>query len=463
MANAPGSRAFIRVTRGRGSPKELDVGRPAADEILHSAVEDEPFRQPQTSRERIDMSRNRYERESLTRVLPRPRAGLRGLRTGAAWLLAMAGVFATLSPVSLAFADAAPVANAANAYVVFVDGINSCQGPWKGCNAEAGGSRLDFSGVEEYLGQQSGRKTHFVYFSYGALPAEQTKGGRYCEGWELSDGKPDCGKMGNLVSLSALPLYSSQDTHLPIPQQAVALDWLLHQLPSKATIDLMGFSLGGVISSYWAATHSPKSGLGPRIHSITLVDSPVGGVPGAEWFAGQKCMKSVQKFVCTYTYNWLQNDLFGSTVLDELRPDTGAKLLELLPKAAQFPIYVIQNSLDYLVNGTGIPFCFTNKSCAQGKVDLDLLVGRGPQVWTGVSPKHMHIATDLGGDTLCYPASKSCPKPLPGPLSLVYTGKKNGPDPFVTTFVELEFTLPGNHVAALNNPASYAWFDQAVK
>ena len=60
-----------------------------------------------------------------------------------------------------------------------------------------------------------------------------------------------------------------------------------HQIVKKdpnANINLIGYSLGGIISSYWAAEIGNTSSLKENINSITIVESPVGGIPLAGQF-----------------------------------------------------------------------------------------------------------------------------------------------------------------------------------
>jgi hypothetical protein len=345
-------------------------------------------------------------------------------------------------------------------YAVLVDGINSCSSVETGCNPLTQPAlSADFGAVEKAVVTAGVSPSHFVYFSYGALAAKLAHG-RYCQGWQGPKGQSECASNGNLLSVSAIPVYVGDDTHLPIDQQAAVLSWLLDQLPSSASIDIIGFSLGGVISSDWAATHNRLTGTGRRIHSVTLIDSPVGGIPGPAWFVSPACLRALGKSECQGIYSIFSDYLFGASVLDELRPDTGARLLKLLPRATKFPVTSIQSTLDYLVNGVPVPFCFTQKACSQKHVDLNLVVGTGSQTWKGIRPAADHVITSLGGSQLCFPKSKGCSDALAGPLSLVY--KKKGHNPILATFTRLEQVLPTNHGKALHSRLAESWIAEAV-
>ena len=164
-----------------------------------------------------------------------------------------------------------------NRYVIFLDGINSSSPPDDG----AGG----FQPIRDKLSAEGINR--FVYFSYSATHHKAEMPVGYCRGWGDDNCSSDGQNSQRLVDLYRRPVYSGDDTHLSVTDQADVLDWLIGQIVSRdatAEISLIGFSLGGVVASYWGATHGPGTPYHGHIHSIILINSPVGGIPLANVF-----------------------------------------------------------------------------------------------------------------------------------------------------------------------------------
>ncbi|MBE7471039.1 MAG: hypothetical protein DPW09_05105 [Anaerolineae bacterium] len=251
-------------------------------------------------------------------------------------------------------------------YIVFLDGIRS-----KSVTPEGNGN---FNAIQDKLTELGINDDRFVYFSYSA--ASDRVGGVYCLGW----GSRACStkKIGDLTSLSLAPIYLVEDTQLSIDRQTRVLTWLIDQIlkqDSYAEIDLVGFSLGGIIASRWASQFNNTSLHGKHIHSIVLIESPVGGIPLAGPIT-DGC--SLLDFVCKGWSAGLR-EYFGNIVLRELRlPPASTSIVDSLRQAPRnFPITSIQSTADYLVNRLNFPLC-RNLACTTSD---NALVGNGSQLW----------------------------------------------------------------------------------
>lgn len=239
-------------------------------------------------------------------------------------------------------------------YVVLLGGFNSSSGA-----DERGDLSAHFKVIEDAIvGRDPGRPglaglRRVIYFSYGAAArladaaeADRPAGQGYCAGWEAG-----CSAVapGSLVSLDRRARYERRDTHLPIDLQADALQWLLEQVrreDDRARIDLVGFSLGGIVVTRWAARYGGSPGPAAQVRSLVLLNSPVGGVVGAT------PEELVQKI--------LADRVFGPRVADELREPTTEEaqrtsIISSLPTAlAHYDVTAIEATTDYLVNGRAI-------------------------------------------------------------------------------------------------------------
>lgn len=84
------------------------------------------------------------------------------------------------------------------------------------------------------------------------------------------------------------PRYTADDVHAPLATIAEHLSALMQQMRRAGSreFDVIGFSLGGLVAAYWAATTPDRPGM-PGIeglHSLISIDSPIGGRPGG-WLA----------------------------------------------------------------------------------------------------------------------------------------------------------------------------------
>jgi pimeloyl-ACP methyl ester carboxylesterase len=166
-------------------------------------------------------------------------------------------------------------------YIVFLGGINSHSPTQTGDSSSV---KESFKDIRREL-EQSAVGSHFVYFSYGAANDQQLSI-FYCNGWgaDACTGGKDFSDIGDLKDLERTPVYTKKDTRKPIDQQVDVLEWLRGQIVQRdqnAQIDLVGFSLGGIVASRWAATRGEQSPHHNNIHSIVLLNSPVGGFPVA--------------------------------------------------------------------------------------------------------------------------------------------------------------------------------------
>ncbi len=239
-------------------------------------------------------------------------------------------------------------------YVVFLDGISSHQALAPTPNDVMS----DFRDIRAGLVRALGPSTQFIYFSYSAAGAKTT-----CAGWTGCD-------------IQSTPIYTTTDTHIAIDQQAQTLDVLLTMITAadpQSKIDLVGYSLGGIVAARWAALLGTGN-VALHVHDLILLDSPVGGFPLAgAYLAG--CGSDVR---CNA---WSQSrlpSLVGTTVLSELQLATDnatTSIVPSLPQAARnLDVTMMQSTADYLVNGTPITLCLA--SCAQSTA---VTIGLGAQ------------------------------------------------------------------------------------
>jgi len=115
-----------------------------------------------------------------------------------------------------------------------------------------------------------------------------------CDGWGQKGSA--CSASGTfarpLANLQAPPNYTngdnntSNDTGLPLHLQAQVLHWLEQQIVAAhpdAVIDVVGYSLGGIVAYDWAATYPEDMS---HIHRLLTIDSPLGGIDASAQVAG---------------------------------------------------------------------------------------------------------------------------------------------------------------------------------
>lgn len=283
--------------------------------------------------------------------------------------------------------------------VVFLGGINS-HSPTQIDDSEP--VIENFSKIRRKL-EESRRVAPVVYFSYSAA-RDDLLSIFYCNGWG-SDGCSG-GQVGDLRDLGLAPVYSDDDTHRPVDQHADVLEWLIDQIVKReplAEIELIGYSLGGIVVSRWAAcyggdpaanctkkTTSPHLG---HIHAIVLIESPVGGIPTASAFLDCSTSPFVNRIACAI-WGGRFRELFGPHQLRALQlpEDTPGSIVASLRRTARlFNVTSIQSTNDYLVNGMTVPYC--DPTCRLWRGDAP--VGRGTQSWLDPYTRRMDQA--LGG------------------------------------------------------------------
>jgi hypothetical protein len=350
-------------------------------------------------------------------------------------------LLAVLIVSSLVAPSGTPVsAEPSHRYVVFLSGINSSSFTLD----------RDFGLIKSQLQQDLGI-SNFVYFSYSA--AHFHRSDWYCLAWGGPSACTSQHAGGDLVSLEVLPMYSSSATHLSLKDQADVLDWLLRQIMKRdplAEIDLVGYSLGGVVASLWAAQaveNGTQADFYKYVHSIVLIESPVGGVPLAGPLLKEECNTGARCLLWKRSLS----DWFGKTVLEQLQfpeDDPSKSIVGLLSDAATnpartFDLTSIQSTDDYLVNGQSIPICDTLLVCITSSL---VPVGNGSQHWVGdpTFPQTLHFSQALGGVGMPLPTE---PRLLLVPLGLLPSAQ------------DLILT---NHYEPLRHPITARWVNEAI-
>ena len=251
-------------------------------------------------------------------------------------------LLATLSPtwaVAAVRPGDSPRSERLHRYVVYLTGINST-----GAEAVA-----DLAPIDAVLRQPPprglGEIPPEVFFSYAAATAAK-RGESRCVGW----GAEACDEGGNLRSLHLQPVFSSSDTRVVSPDEhAAALGWLLEQivrLDEQAEIDLVGYSLGGIVATRWAALNGSTEGAAGRVRAIVMLESSVGGVPDLRSPATAPLVEL----------------MFGTEILTALKsPDDPSCasspdlfVCALRRAANSYPVTSIESLEDYFVNGQPI-------------------------------------------------------------------------------------------------------------
>lgn len=273
-------------------------------------------------------------------------------------------------------------------YVIFITGINSSA---SSNDSEPIGGK--FKIIVEELRRHGLSK--FVYFSYSAAFFGEDD---YCKGWGANGCAED--GSGSLSSLYLYPEYLEVHTKFSIRLQEKVLEWLIREIElqdSDAKISLVGFSLGGVVSSYWASQTNEKEHK-ESIHEIVLINSPVGGIPIARAVL-DGCDDVV--FPETVGCNALRNilmDNYGPVVLKQVQLPYGNEkesLVDNMYNATQknFSMTSIQSTDDYNVNDEPFPLCIGTIGWLCPIVE-QVPIGIGSQGWPEINNIH-HMS--LGG------------------------------------------------------------------
>lgn len=324
------------------------------------------------------------------------------------WSRAARVIFAIVSLLALlasappgAHADPACPADAAASgarYVVWVPGFlsSSLTGLQPG-TLDAGNHQVrdEAAAVRATLAAGLAPAPRFIYFSYG-VP-------RLAIGGE----PPERAWLGDSYFDAHEPRYWPEDTSsYPLQAHADALDWLVRGLvrcDPEATVDVVGYSLGGVVALRWAATaDAAPDGPLAAIHRVIVIDSPVGGVNPAILGAAATAAPPEVAYA------------FGTgAMLGDLLP--GGEVIRGLPAAVgRVDVASIENSRDYLVNGAPLPpqagagpdgwlarggaatFLAPERSPDTYYADMGVGVAFGPTLWDYVIGVHGAVLTDPG-------------------------------------------------------------------
>lgn len=214
----------------------------------------------------------------------------------------------------------------------------------------------------------------FVFFSYGAA-AQIHAGADPRRAWE--HGSYDDARE---------PRYGAvETTDRPLADHVAALDWLIRTILARhprARLDLIGFSLGGIIALAWAAGVPAEDARLTAIHRITLISSPVGGISSLGLLTPMPGIRhALQQYHIGFGRSLVFRDLRKSSpVLARLREVPG-----------KVDVASIENSRDYVVNGRRI----TGQRLLPVWIRT-IPLGRGASI-TSFLPKEQCYVADLGG------------------------------------------------------------------
>ena len=283
-------------------------------------------------------------------------------------------------------------------YVVWVPGLlsSSLTGLQPG-TLDAGNHQVrdEAAAIRDGLAAGLVPAPHFVYFSYGVARL-------------VSAGEPpERAWLGDSYFRGEEPRYWPQDSSsYPLQAHVDALDWLVRGLvrcDPEATVDVIGYSLGGVVALRWAATaDAAPDGPLAAVHRVIVVDSPVGGVNPAVLGAAARLAPPEVAYA------------FGTgAVVADLLP--GGEAIRSLPAAVgRVDVASVENSRDYLVNGAPLPAeagAGPNAWLARGAiitlheledspdayyVDMGTGMSFGPTLWDYVIGIHGAVLADPG-------------------------------------------------------------------
>jgi pimeloyl-ACP methyl ester carboxylesterase len=251
--------------------------------------------------------------------------------------------------------------------VIFLGGLQSHSQETPGDH----GLSRDFAGIHQSITRRC-PTYRTVFFSYRAGPLR--KAGLdpklAWNAWTYDDGSE--------------PIYrAAETTDRPVLDHVAGLDWLVRDLLARhpeARIDLVGFSLGGVIALAWAA--DADQSLLARVHRVVLVSSPVGGITPLGAIAPKAGIRHILRHH--------QIDFGRGRAFDDLT--SSSPLIRRLSRAPRrVDVASVENSRDYLVNGRRIT----------GQVLLPvwmrtISLGRGVTA-SGFLPADQCYVADMGG------------------------------------------------------------------
>lgn len=214
----------------------------------------------------------------------------------------------------------------------------------------------------------------FVYFSY-AVAGHILSGANPCQAWQNEE-----------YLHGEEPFYhAAETTDRPVADHVDGLTWLLGGILGRypnARIDLIGFSLGGIIALAWAAEAARHDPMLAAIHRIVIISSPVGGVTSLGALTPVPGIR--------HALNRFEIGFGRSLVFRDLR-SSGALVATLRRAPARVDVASIENSRDYLVNGARI----TGQRLLPIWIRT-IALGRGAAVSKFMPPEQCYVA-DLGG------------------------------------------------------------------
>ncbi len=199
-----------------------------------------------------------------------------------------------------------------NRYVVFLDGFLST-------GSEVRGHFARFAGALDDLLPTS----NVLYYSYSGSWSARACG----------SARPSC-PSGSPGAAGSVPAYGWLDTQKPVAADVAILDTQLGAILAahpSAQIDLVGYSLGGIVALDWLLAGPSVATVLPHVHSAVVVDAPVRGIAP---------LSSFQSLVAPALGN-ASPDLQGSGL---------AGTLSVVP-TWPVPVFAIENSADWLDNG----------------------------------------------------------------------------------------------------------------
>jgi pimeloyl-ACP methyl ester carboxylesterase len=262
-------------------------------------------------------------------------------------------------------------------YLIFLDGLLSRSS----AHPSIGDVKSEFASVWNIV-RQAEIAAVPVYFSYRAGILAQA--GR----------DPRLSWINGSWENGQAPLYESPDTtDHRVSTHTVGLAFLVRDILRKqpdATIDLIGFSLGGIVALDFAAR--AEQWVMAAIERIVLISCPVGGITRASHLVGNVLLRTVAgRFKFDFgTGEALADIAFGSPVLDRV-----ARGMQ------RVPVLSIENERDIVVSAT------SQKGSAVGsstwRLPVRLGVGTGPSR-AGIRCIRAHVPSvgvDIRADHRC--------------------------------------------------------------
>ena len=222
------------------------------------------------------------------------------------------------------------VTGSAARFVIFLGGLQSLSLETPSDHALAD----DFAALRRELAVAD-PTCRYIFFSYRAGPLVRA-------GLD-----PKLAWRGRSYADASEPIYRAvETTDRPIADHVDGLEWLVSDLLDRnpqAQIDLVGFSLGGIVALAWAAEADERRL--DSIHRIVLISSPVGGVTPLGRLTP---VAGIRLALLRYRVD------FGQGLVFEDLQASSAVINRLYCAARRVDVANVENSRDYLVNGRRI-------------------------------------------------------------------------------------------------------------